>query len=81
MLGHWKNFDELESTLSLEELTALLDVSRKKDYEDKKFYAAIQGVELDGNSKEVEDVAELNNRFVASQEGFGVGEGLGFIEL
>ena len=47
MLGHWKNFDELESSLSLEEIQALLEASRKKNYEDKKFLAAVNGVELD----------------------------------
>ena len=81
MLGHWKNFDELESSISLEELTAILDASRKKEYEDKKFSAAIQGVELDENaSKEMFDIADLTG-FAASQEGFGIGEGVGIINM
>jgi hypothetical protein len=79
LLGHWKNFDELESSLSLEELTAVLDASRKKDYEDKKFSAALQGVELD-EEQEVNDIADLKG-YAASQEGFGIGQGLGFMSM
>ena len=33
------------------ELTAILAAKREKDYEDKKFFAAIQGVDLDSSSK------------------------------
>ena len=80
MLGHWKNFDELESSLSLEELTALLDISRKKDREDKKFSAALQGVELDEPAEDVRDIAELSG-YSASREGFGIGMGLGFMSM
>lgn len=79
MLGHWKNFDELESSLSLEELTALLDFTRKREYEDKKFSAALQGVELD-EQQEVRDIADLKG-YAANQEGFGIGQGIGFISI
>lgn len=51
MLGIWKNYDELESSLCMAELTALLTHKRDSDYQDKKFAAAIQGVDLDKNSK------------------------------
>lgn len=47
MLGIWKDFEELEESLSMPELVALLDSKREKDYEDKKFAAALQGVDLD----------------------------------
>ena len=45
----------------MQELTAILAAKREKDYEDKKFLAAIQGVDLDGSSgknpqKEWEDM-------------------------
>lgn len=79
MLGHWKNFDELESSLSLEELTALIDASRKKSYEDKKFMAAIQGVELEDDSSD-EDVLDLKG-LAAQQDGFGIDHGLGAITM
>ena len=81
MAGHWKNFDELESNLSIEELNAIVDAIRKKDYEEKKFLAALQGVDLEAQNGESEDVLELNNSRVAKEQGFGIGEGLGFLEL
>lgn len=77
MLGHWKNFDELESSLSLEEIQALLEASRKKNYEDKKFLAAVNGVELDEETDEESDITDLQG-YSAQQEGFGIDMGLGF---
>jgi len=59
-LGIWKNYEELESYLSLTELMAILASKRELDYEEKKFLAAIQGVDLEENSdrgqKEWEDL-------------------------
>lgn len=81
LTGHWKNFDELESNLSIEELNAVVDAIRKKDYEEKKFLAALQGVDLEEQSRGPEDVSELKNSRLSKEEGFGVGEGLGFLEL
>lgn len=81
MLGHWKNFDELESNLSLDELTALLNASREKEDREMRFLAAINGVDLEDSAKELDDVTDLSNSRVAQQEGFGTNEGLGFMEL
>jgi len=80
LLGHWRNFDELESSLSLDELTAVLDASRKKDYEDKKFSASLQGVELDEPGQVVQDIADLKG-YAANQEGFGIGLGIGIMSI
>ena len=49
-LGIWKDYDELESSLSMSEITATLEAKREQDYADKKFFAAIQGVDLDKQS-------------------------------
>lgn len=49
MLGIWKNYDELESCISIEELMAILSAKRELDYDEKKFLAAIQGINLDEN--------------------------------
>ena len=46
-LGIWKNYDDLESNISMPELMAILSGRRELDYEEKKFLAAIQGVDLD----------------------------------
>jgi len=46
-----------------------------------RFLAAINGVDLDGQQEEAtEDVTELQGRR-AADEGFGAGEGLGFLEF
>jgi len=50
LLGIWKDYQELETSLSMPELMSTLSVSRELDYSEKKFLAAIQGVDLDKNS-------------------------------
>jgi hypothetical protein len=55
LLGIWKNFDELETSISIEELMQILSITRDLDYEEKKFLAALQGISLDeqtGKDKE-----------------------------
>jgi hypothetical protein len=54
LLGIWKDYQDLESSLSLPEIVATLNAKRDIDYQEKKFFAAIQGVDLDkqtGNSE------------------------------
>ena len=50
LLGIWKDYNELEESLSMPELLETLKSKRDSDYQDKKFFAAIQGVDLDKNS-------------------------------
>lgn len=50
LLGIWRDYDELESSVSMQELMAILEAKRESDYQDKKFLAAIQGVDLDKQS-------------------------------
>jgi hypothetical protein len=50
LIGIWKDYDELEQSLSMPELTATIKIKRELDYSDKKFTAAMQGVDLDKNS-------------------------------
>jgi hypothetical protein len=47
MFGIWKNFEELETSISLPELVNIISIHRDLDYKEKKFLAAIQGVDLD----------------------------------
>jgi hypothetical protein len=65
----------------VQELNEIIDAMRKKDYEEKKFLAALQGVDLDEQSKKPEDIVDLNDSRLSKKEGFGVNEGLGFLEL
>lgn len=59
-LGIWKNYDDLETSISMPELMAIIAGRRELDYEEKKFLAAIQGVDLEQNEekgqKEWEDL-------------------------
>jgi len=50
LLGIWRDYEELETSLSMPELMAALEVKREMDYDNKKFHAAIQGVDLDKES-------------------------------
>ena len=47
LLGIWKDYEELESSLSMPEIVVTLNSKRDLDYQEKKFFAAIQGVDLD----------------------------------
>ena len=47
LVGIWKDYQDLELSLSMPELVATLGSRRELDYEEKKFLAAIQGINLD----------------------------------
>jgi len=75
VLGIWKNFNELESSISMPELMAILESKRELDYNEKKFLAAMQGVDLDeASGKKEEDPWEAMKARVAAQT-TGVGNG------
>ena len=72
----------MEESLSLEELMATIEAIRSKDNNDKKFTAAINGVDLEGQDEEVmDDITDLNSARIAKDEGFGINEGLGFMQM
>ena len=50
ILGIWKDYKELEESLSMPELMVTLSSKRELDYEEKRFLSAIQGVDLDGST-------------------------------
>ena len=55
LLGIYKDYEELESSLSLQELLAIINMRRDLDYEEKKFLASIQGIDIEkGNKKNVD---------------------------
>ena len=51
LLGIWKDYEELETSLSMPEITSILNIKREEDYNNKKFLAAMQGVDLDKGNK------------------------------
>jgi hypothetical protein len=50
LLGIWKDYQELELNMSMPELVTTIGSIRELDYQEKKFLAAIQGVDLDGET-------------------------------
>lgn len=62
LLGIWKDYEELESNLSMPELVLTLTAKRESDYQEKKFLAAIQGVDLDKHSKKNDEWEQMKAR-------------------
>lgn len=55
LVGSWKNVEDLEESLSLEELEAVIAAAREKEQRLMRFYAAFKGVDLDKQSQEDAD--------------------------
>jgi len=68
MIGQWRNFQEMEDNLSLDELIAILDAHREDQYQRNKFLAAIQGIDLEGENNK-DKVEEIKLRVRARQAG------------
>lgn len=75
MLGHWKNFEELETNLTIEELLKILDAAREREAGQRKFMAQLQGISLE--DEENGDITELSGN-AAHEAGIGIGMGLGY---
>lgn len=43
----YKNFDDLESNLTRQELGIMIEKAREKKYDEQKFLAALKGIDLD----------------------------------
>jgi hypothetical protein len=59
LLGNWKNFEELETEISLEELNLIVRAGREKERRDHEFAAALKGIRLDEGPSAKEKVNEL----------------------
>jgi hypothetical protein len=88
LLGIWKDYDELESSMSMPEIVATLKVKRDLDYGQKKFLAAMQGVEnawedmkarvfSKGSANNGNDILALQGAN-AQKAGFGIGMGIDY---
>lgn len=96
VLGIWKNYKEMEESISMPELMTTLSTKRDLDYQEKKFLAAIQGVDIDDDKKEdaweemkkrilykgkdSNDITNLRGK-KAIAAGFGIGMGLDYEEV
>jgi len=70
----WKDYEELEHSLSMAELNATLAAKRDADYQQQKFHAALQGVDLDSQSGKPEDeepktLQDIANKMAAKETG------------
>lgn len=76
VLGAWKNFEELETNISMPELMSILESVRELDYNEKKFLAAMQGVDLDeaSNKNEPDPWEAMKARVAAQVSGIGNGD-------
>ena len=75
MIGAWKSYEELELSFTMPELLLTIESKRDLDYQEKKFLAAMQGVDLDeasGSSTTNEDPWEaMKARVAAKTSGVG----------
>jgi len=62
LLGIWKDYEELERSMSLPELITTLEMKREMAYEEKRFFAAIQGVDLDKQTEKADPWEEMKSR-------------------
>jgi hypothetical protein len=62
LIGAWKNFEDLEISLTMAELLAIIEKTRDLDYNEKKFLAAMQGVDLDKQSGKQNEWEEMKAR-------------------
>lgn len=71
MLGNWKNIEELEECLNLDELRLILQAERERELRSHKFFAALKGIDLDSEAAgSAEDrVREIKERVAARQAG------------
>ena len=56
-MGNWKNYEELEESLSMPELIQTLKSFKKQKSEDRKFAAGLKGIEIniDEDEEEVQE--------------------------
>jgi hypothetical protein len=96
MIGAWKNYEDLEKSISMPELLKIIESKRDLDHLERKFLAAIQGVDIDEGKKEdawedmksrilykgkdKNDITRLTGA-AAQKAGFGIGNGLGYEEI
>lgn len=62
LTGVWKNYDEMEESISMPELVTTLGARRDLDYQEKKFLAAIQGVDLEEDKSKSNAWEEMKAR-------------------
>lgn len=63
LLGIWKNVADLEESLSLPELQAIISASRDREHREHTFLAALKGIDLnEGSGNEAQEVFDRAQR-------------------
>lgn len=67
--GSWKSLRDLEEHVTMPELEAMLTAAREIDYQNRKFQAAMKGVDLDASTKSSSTFEEIEQRARAKAMG------------
>lgn len=62
LIGTWKNIEELESVLTLQELEAIIAASREAEYRQQRFAAALKGIDIDKGEEDAKERFERAKR-------------------
>lgn len=82
-VGVWKNFDELEESINIHELNAMIAAIRKDTYDEHVFIAGCNGIDLAGyqeNSVE-ERLKEVERRANEKLMGYAQSQRMEFAEF
>lgn len=69
LLGMWKSYDELEESISMPELLAIIEAKEKDKFQDRKFAAALKGVDLEDPFTESVTLEDVKARILAKKKG------------
>ena len=70
--GPWKNIEELEECITLEELQILIKAIRDKEHRTFKFMGALKGVDIDEKTDQKDRFEEIKRRAEARRQGVNV---------
>lgn len=81
LLGRWKNFDEMEEDLTVEELLEAYNAIFKKEHRFTRVMAAVMGADVGDDEEESgsqhRDITSLTG-YSANKVGFGIDNGIGY---
>lgn len=69
MLGIWKNIEELEESINLDELELIVGALRDREYRQYKAMAAVQGIDIEDQGEKYDPVQEIKDKVAAQQSG------------
>lgn len=76
--GSWKNFHDLEDSLTLEELAELFDIAVEKQNRFAKLLAAMNGVELEDSDSVKYSSEDVYTEILSVEDLVGLEYGLGY---